>query len=70
MEDDYGDEDDEEQQQAYHAVADNPQLRQQLQVRKVRSEMKYVEAYAKEAKKRESKSDHEFANERDVRPDT
>ncbi|XP_017046882.1 protein Cep78 homolog [Drosophila ficusphila] len=41
--------------------------RKQLQVRKVRSEMKYVESNPKEAanKNRESKSDHEFANERD-----
>ncbi|XP_030239823.1 protein Cep78 homolog isoform X2 [Drosophila navojoa] len=67
VEDEEEDEDDEEQQQAYQAMADNPQLRQQLQVRKVRSEMKYVEACAKEAKKRESKSDHEFANERDFK---
>ncbi|EDV92752.1 protein Cep78 homolog [Drosophila grimshawi] len=44
------------------------QMRQQLQVRKVRSEMKYVETFSKEkAKKRESKSDHEFANERDFK---
>ncbi|XP_030553986.1 protein Cep78 homolog [Drosophila novamexicana] len=44
------------------------QMRQQLPVRKVRSEMKYVEAFSKEnAKKRESKSDHEFANERDFK---
>lgn len=43
------------------------QQRQVLHVRKVRSEMKYVETYSKDnSKKRESKSDHEFANERDV----
>ncbi|XP_017117299.1 protein Cep78 homolog [Drosophila elegans] len=43
--------------------------RKQLQVRKVRSEMKYVENNPKEAaaKNRESKSDHEFANERDFK---
>ncbi|XP_044252277.1 protein Cep78 homolog [Drosophila takahashii] len=43
--------------------------RKQLQVRKVRSEMKYVESNPKEAanKNRESKSDHEFANERDFK---
>lgn len=42
--------------------------RKHLQVRKVRSEIKYVENNPKEAakKNRESKSDHEFANERDV----
>lgn len=39
--------------------------RQTMQVRKVRSEIKYLENYTKD-KKRESKSDHEFANERDV----
>lgn len=39
--------------------------RQMMQVRKVRSEIKYMENYTKD-KKRESKSDHEFANERDV----
>lgn len=39
--------------------------RQVMQVRKVRSEIKYLENYTKD-KKRESKSDHEFANERDV----
>ncbi|EDV48907.1 protein Cep78 homolog [Drosophila erecta] len=43
--------------------------RKQLQVRKVRSEIKYVENNPKEAanKNRESKSDHEFANERDFK---
>lgn len=47
--------------------ADDHQPRQVLHVRKVRSEMKYVESYSKDnSKKRESKSDHEFANERDV----
>ncbi|KAM8704919.1 hypothetical protein ACLKA7_009386 [Drosophila subpalustris] len=44
------------------------QQRQVLHVRKVRSEMKYVETYSKDnSKKRESKSDHEFANERDFK---
>lgn len=43
------------------------QQRKPLKVRKVRSEMKYVEANLKDQpKNRESKSDHEFANERDV----
>lgn len=42
-----------------------PVMRQVMQVRRVRSEMKYLETTTKE-KKRESKSDHEFANERDV----
>ncbi|EDW97556.1 protein Cep78 homolog [Drosophila yakuba] len=43
--------------------------RKQLQVRKVRSEIKYAENNPKEAanKNRESKSDHEFANERDFK---
>ncbi|XP_016949763.1 protein Cep78 homolog [Drosophila biarmipes] len=43
--------------------------RKQLQVRKVRSEIKYVENNPKEDKNknRESKSDHEFANERDFK---
>ncbi|XP_017026756.1 protein Cep78 homolog [Drosophila kikkawai] len=43
--------------------------RKQLQVRKVRSEIKYVETNTKDskAKKHESKSDHEFANERDFK---
>ncbi|KAH8311898.1 hypothetical protein KR044_008522, partial [Drosophila immigrans] len=50
------------------AVESEHQQRQVLHVRKVRSEMKYVETYSKEnAKKRESKSDHEFANERDFK---
>ncbi|XP_060650110.1 protein Cep78 homolog [Drosophila nasuta] len=52
------------------AMASEPQQqpRQILHVRKVRSEMKYVETYSKEnSKKRESKSDHEFANERDFK---
>lgn len=44
------------------------QPRQVLHVRKVRSEMKYVETSTKDnTKKRESKSDHEFANERDFK---
>ncbi|XP_034487805.1 protein Cep78 homolog [Drosophila innubila] len=48
--------------------ADDHQPRQVLHVRKVRSEMKYVETYSKDnSKKRESKSDHEFANERDFK---
>ncbi|KAH8360155.1 hypothetical protein KR093_011088, partial [Drosophila rubida] len=48
--------------------SDHQQPRQMLHVRKVRSEMKYVETYAKDNnKKRESKSDHEFANERDFK---
>ncbi|KAH8247591.1 hypothetical protein KR038_006679 [Drosophila bunnanda] len=44
-------------------------LRKQLQVRKVRSETKYVETNTKDgkAKNHESKSDHEFANERDFK---
>ncbi|KAH8293986.1 hypothetical protein KR054_007209 [Drosophila jambulina] len=43
--------------------------RKQLQVRKVRSEIKYVETNTKDgkAKNHESKSDHEFANERDFK---
>ncbi|XP_064550674.1 protein Cep78 homolog [Drosophila montana] len=57
-----------EDEEAYAVMADSQQMRQQLQVRKVRSEMKYVETFSKEnAKKRESKSDHEFANERDFK---
>ncbi|KAH8318105.1 hypothetical protein KR074_009730 [Drosophila pseudoananassae] len=48
-----------------------PEMQQQrkpLKVRKVRSEIKYVEANLKDqSKNRESKSDHEFANERDFK---
>lgn len=41
--------------------------RKLLKVRKVKSEMKYVEPTPKDSsKKKESKSDHEFANETDV----
>ncbi|KAH8246805.1 hypothetical protein KR032_000416 [Drosophila birchii] len=43
--------------------------RKQLKVRKVRSETKYVETNTKDGKPKnhESKSDHEFANERDFK---
>lgn len=51
-----------EMQQQQHQT---PVMRQVMQVRRVRSEMKYLESTTKD-KKRESKSDHEFANERDV----
>ncbi|KAH8408003.1 hypothetical protein KR222_009997, partial [Zaprionus bogoriensis] len=58
----------EEHEELHGANAEQQQQmpRQLLQVRKVRSEMKYVETYNKD-KKRESKSDHEFANERDFK---
>ncbi|XP_017067183.2 protein Cep78 homolog [Drosophila eugracilis] len=58
-----------EEQQYYQQPMSIPMQRKQLQVRKVRSEMKYVENNPKEAtnKNRESKSDHEFANERDFK---
>lgn len=59
-----------EQLEGSHSELDQlPEMQQRkpLKVRKVRSEMKYVEANLKDqAKNRESKSDHEFANERDV----
>lgn len=44
------------------------ELRKVLKVRKVKSEMKYVEPMSNSmsSKKKESKSDHEFANETDV----
>ncbi|ALC45512.1 CG7886 [Drosophila busckii] len=58
----------EESDEGYSMMGADQQPRQPLQVRKVRSEMKYVEAMTKDnAKKRESKSDHEFANERDFK---
>lgn len=60
-----------EQLEGSHSELDQlPEMQQRkpLKVRKVRSEMKYVEANLKDqAKNRESKSDHEFANERDFK---
>ncbi|XP_030375878.1 protein Cep78 homolog [Scaptodrosophila lebanonensis] len=51
---------------AVAAATDVP--RKVLKVRKVRSEMKYVEPNGQNnSKKHESKSDHEFANERDFK---
>lgn len=52
-------------------VMTGKELRKSMKIRKVRSEMKYVETptvkdAAKKDKKKESKSDHEFANDSDV----